>query len=57
MQTLQGPGLERITFLFRDCQQLVSVWFSYSIRHSPEGISSRHSASFLAMDLALFSVG
>ena len=37
MQTLQGPGLERVAFLFRDCQQLVSVWFSYSIRHSPEG--------------------
>ena len=37
VQTLQGPGLERVAFLFRDCQQLVSVWFSYSIRHSPEG--------------------
>lgn len=35
MQTLQGPGLERAAF--RDCQQLVSVQFSYSIRHSPEG--------------------
>lgn len=35
MQTLQGPGLERAAF--RDCQQLVSVQFSYSIRHSPKG--------------------